>query len=405
MSVGFRRGRPERFPGVWSGGGGSVLRINIFPSPPILAEQGTGSVSGVTCTRVGIRSCVKSDGTLVKLTTNQVAVEPNGILVERGVTNLLIYSEEFENVAWDRLGDVLNPTLAPNVVAAPDGTSTADTLEHGQNVTTGLGSYSIIRPTTGTTVSIGTTYMVSLWLKNGTATADPKLFINDSGVITSTLCALSSAWQRFFVSATATTTTAFGSVGYGNQVANVIGQSFHLWGSQLIARDYAGAYVPTTSASASSADDVVTIANPLSGMSIAFTFAASFTPTYARTWQSRTGIIALWQLGTAGSNNSIAVSRNASNRVVVVLQDGAGGTKTYTSASSLIGATTKRISYAHEPVTGGVLYIDGALDAGSWAGVGTGIVTQGASYTLGRHASTASTMLDGHVYNIVMTTP
>lgn len=53
-----------------------------------------------------------------------VTGECRGLLVEEQRTNLLTYSEQFDNVAWTKQ----NSTVTPGAATAPDGTLTADML-------------------------------------------------------------------------------------------------------------------------------------------------------------------------------------------------------------------------------------------------------------------------------------
>ena len=55
---------------------------------------------------------------------NPVTGESLGLLIEEGRTNLFTYSEEFNNVAWTKIG----ATIRPNQIIAPDGTLTGDKI-------------------------------------------------------------------------------------------------------------------------------------------------------------------------------------------------------------------------------------------------------------------------------------
>jgi hypothetical protein len=53
-----------------------------------------------------------------------VTLQPKGLLIEEQRTNLLTYSEQFDNAAWVKT----NATITTNTAVAPDGTSTGDKL-------------------------------------------------------------------------------------------------------------------------------------------------------------------------------------------------------------------------------------------------------------------------------------
>jgi hypothetical protein len=50
-----------------------------------------------------------------------------GLLIEQSSTNLTLYSEQFDNVAWVKT----SATVVANATTAPDGASTADPLPGG----------------------------------------------------------------------------------------------------------------------------------------------------------------------------------------------------------------------------------------------------------------------------------
>lgn len=405
---GFRTGRPDISRTL---GAAVPPLIRILPYPPSLADQGTGSVSGITCTRVGVRSCVKSDASLVKLTTNQLAVEANGMLIEQGVAaNRCLRSEEFATAPWVTSSTIAAvPTVTANAAIAPDGTTTADKLDVPAVADT---QASVVIQTF---TASGVAYTASIFAKAVTPGASFYIYLIDAGtgtpVYSSSLIQPSTtAWARYSVTSGASLTAGSWALGVGVRAIAGGGQSaqaassFLVWGAQVDAYAYQRAYVPTAGSILGSQDDVVSMANPLSGQSTAFSLGASFTPSYGRTWESRLGEVILWSLGTGGAANYMRAFKSTAHKLVVELRDGANQARSFTSLTSLSGATTRRIVFVHTP-GGGSLYIDDVLDGGSWSGLGTGIVTMAASFTLGRDVAGASKMLDGHIYNIRMTAP
>jgi len=81
-----------------------------------------------TVTRASTKNVLGSNGLYQSVANNVPAFEFNadgsykGLLVEPGATNLLTYSQEFDNGAWGKQ----EITITPNATTAPDGTTTAD---------------------------------------------------------------------------------------------------------------------------------------------------------------------------------------------------------------------------------------------------------------------------------------
>lgn len=348
---------------------------------------------------------MRDNATVAKLTADQPAVEADGILIEKGVTNLVLRSEDL-GTTWAVIANSLNPTVGTDAIVAPDGTTTADRVTTNQATTAG-GSYSLVRQQVNSLTN-GGTYAFSTWVGgSGTAPATV-VYINDA-VVGSTgwvSCPGNGAFTRCMSTRAIASTTGYESIGWAQDTVQAASSGLltYFWGFQLEVGAYAHAYVPTAGSSAASADDVVTITNPLEGKtSPRFCVGMTFKPTNGRTWESRSGTIALWQMGTSGSANTITAARNTSNKVLVTLLDGSSGSLVFTSATSITGTGAHRVTYCHV-MGGGSLYLDGVADAGSWAGAGTGTVLLAGSITLGRLGSTASTMLDGHVASICLDT-
>ena len=87
--------------------------------------------SRVTFTRASTGTYVGSDGLIKTAASGEARFDHDpetgeslGLLVEESRTNLLRYSEEFNNAPWRKY----NTTVSSNTATAPDGTSTADKL-------------------------------------------------------------------------------------------------------------------------------------------------------------------------------------------------------------------------------------------------------------------------------------
>ena len=146
-----------------------------------------------------------------------------------GTFNLLQYSEEFDQSSWNKN----NSSITPNNTLAPDGTFTADKFE---NVVTGTA-----RCTQSTTVTTGTNYTASIYLKAGTLSSNVRwredaedvhgLVVDlSAGTITSgtgTIEPVGNGWYR--VSFTGSVSgTAFNS-----EIRTTNDGSVYVWGAQL----------------------------------------------------------------------------------------------------------------------------------------------------------------------------
>lgn len=158
---------------------------------------------------------------------------------EGQATNLLRYSEQFDNPVW-----TLSGTVTPNAAAAPDGTATADSYTQAGSTT----NYAYLAQTAAGDASQVWTY--SLWVKvpSGTATIAPAIGNVTVATRSNAQQAVTTAWQRLSFTLTAGQLANTGQLGVG--VIGTPGQVYHVWGAQLEAGPVATSYYPTTSAAA-----------------------------------------------------------------------------------------------------------------------------------------------------------
>jgi hypothetical protein len=192
-------------------------------------------------------SVIPSDGSgdmsVVRATT-ATRVNSAG-LVELVPYNLLSYSEQFDNAAWDKL----NATITANAIAAPDGTLTADALvaanttsAHILFVSTGLTASSL---TTTIYAKKGTSNFIQL-TGNGETTVFANFDLNagitgTSSGCTSSITSAGNGWYRLRVSYTPNTLLGSAPVLYLTTSASAVrGESWaaagtefvYLWGAQ-----------------------------------------------------------------------------------------------------------------------------------------------------------------------------
>lgn len=203
----------------------------------VYAQKPTDGLGDLTFTRA-------SDATR----TNSAGV------IERTPWNLLQFSEQFDNAAWTKsLG-----TLSANVIAAPNGTLTADLFQKTSAVntvsqvssssstyqTTGVHTLSIyIRPNVGN--------IVQLRLDNATNTANftfnftTKTFTQSgANAISSSFSEVGDGWFRLVVTGNVTSTGW--SITPCLLFANPTGDSMYIWGAQLVEGTDAKPYFATT---------------------------------------------------------------------------------------------------------------------------------------------------------------
>jgi hypothetical protein len=234
-----------------------------------------GGGSLVTFTRASSGTYVGSDGLIKTATTNEPRFDHNpttgeslGLLVEEARTNLLTYSEQFDNAIWVKFGS----TITANESTAPDGTTTADLWTNTSSPGAVSQNY--------TKDSTARTYSGSIWVKSSvtaftlsvddgtntnrgravfdiatgvlTSVANDGVFTNTSGTIT----AYPNSWYRV----TITTTTSIVTTVRLRAFFSNIGATARIWGAQLEENAaFATSYVPTTTATATRAADVAII--------------------------------------------------------------------------------------------------------------------------------------------------
>jgi len=143
-------------------------------------------------------------------------------------SNLLAASEAFGDVTWERI----NCTVASNVERAPDGTVTADRVDR-----TAAGNH-YLQQTYTTANHAGRLFTFSVSLKAGSLNGTIALRISDGSatVIATSVVSLTSEWTRFSVSG------RFGITPVANVVvfidpsddSGAAGDSFFVWGAQLV---------------------------------------------------------------------------------------------------------------------------------------------------------------------------
>jgi hypothetical protein len=197
-----------------------------------------------------------------------------GLLIEEQRTNLLTYSEQFDNAAWANAAPSSTVTVAANNTAAPDGTTTADRLTAATGGTNAMARQF-------KTLVASTVYTGSLFVKASTATQS-RLLLRDTTAGTNFADA-TLTWTAGVPSVAGGATGTWSVTNFGNDWYRVTGtgttgasaspdvtfsvfpdtsagtNAIFAWGAQLEAGAFATSYIPTVASQVTRNADVATM--------------------------------------------------------------------------------------------------------------------------------------------------
>ena len=175
-------------------------------------------------------------------------------LIQRVPWNLASYSEDFSNAYWTKN---VSATITANSTTAPDGTTTADTLNVIASTFSGI--YRAISGTSANyTVSIYAKKNTKNWLYlfDTTGNSARAWFDLDNGVLgtvangyTATITNVGDGWYRCTLSNNNAQTLGYYQLGLAdanNGVTPTSSGSAFIWGAQLVEGTTAQTYLPTT---------------------------------------------------------------------------------------------------------------------------------------------------------------
>lgn len=258
-----------RLAGVGLGSGNPIPAINLRFTEGVVDPR-------ITFTRSTTATYVNSAGLIAsaaidtpRIDYDPVTLAAKGLLIEEARTNLLTYSQEFDNAAWTKS----STTVTANATTAPDGTATAEKLVEVAATTT----HRIVQGTAKAASAI--TYTASLWMKAGERTIGQVIMTDIGGFVvvsfdlaagtvgtpavsvwtsaSATIAAYAGGWYRCTLTATSTADTVvnmFGALATGlvdAPTTNYLGditKGLYIWGAQLEAGSVSASYVPTTTA-------------------------------------------------------------------------------------------------------------------------------------------------------------
>jgi hypothetical protein len=290
----------------------------------------------ITFSRASSGTYFDANGVLQSAATNFARFDHNpatgeslGLLVEEARTNLLTYSEQFDDAAWSKTVGGNTSTISANFSTAPDGTSTADKIV----TTVNNAVHGVLRPSL-ITVTSGTTYNVSVYAKAagwsrigiraGTSALDLRCTVNlSTGAVvnntagTATVKSLPNSWYHISIAGIATSTglefvieahntTSVQQNETGDGTSGIL-----VWGAQVEAGSFSTSYIPTVAATVTRSADL-----------------ASMTGTNFSSWynQSQGTIFALVRTVTPASvsNGFLQLTDGTVNNRIEIQQAGSG---------------------------------------------------------------------------------
>jgi hypothetical protein len=292
-------------------------------------------------------------------------------LIKTAVTNLVTYSEQFDNAVWTKT----NSTVTTNATTAPNGTLTAEKLITNSGASSGRASVSITAAAnTSATLSCfakqGETSVFGLFISDGVTgrAADFNLITGTvSGTptagMTASIEAVGDGWYRCVATVTSITGTTRSLRVVQTVVANDGIKGLYIWGAQFEETSTVGEYVPTTSAinSAPRFDH-----NPTTGESLGLLVEEARTnpclqsEDFATTWTSqRVTITANTTLAPNGTTTADTITGNGAT----------GGTQSVYQSVTASASTAYTISVYAKAGTSTWMTIqgfDGTTNCRAW---------------------------------------
>ena len=351
-----------------------------------------------------------------------------GLLIEEARTNLLTYSEDFSNAAWNIQSTSIESPVA-NSATAPDGSFTANTLQELSSGSEGPRIYPSYR-----TVTANQQITYSAFMKKGTAnygylcarhsagnvagaefdlnagTVDSTINAGNYTLNASSITDVGDGWYLCSIVATCTASTATGfyfmGIGNGTGVSSagypiytLSGKTTYAWGAQLEVGGFGSSYIPTTAgATATRAADLASIPTSAFGYNAeGGTVVVDFNMSFGGTNYPRA-----WELGsTIDSNDRINVFGYAPTAIIGtgLFTAGVGQGGTTLSTGNTVPTGQIKAAFAWRENDLATVQDGGTVQTDSVATITGG--NPRTQLALGKPASSSSgSYLNGHIKSI-----
>jgi len=165
-------------------------------------------------------------------------------LIKTAVTNLLTYSEQFDQWTVTSTGVGSNPTVTVNQAEAPDGSITADEIY--LDINGGTTSSDLSQISESVSITSGITYVASVYLKTTDGTSKDVMIVNPTGA--TNLVTVTNEWQRYTVTDTASSSiSSTFRIRLRGSESTSDSANLYAWGAQVEESSTVGEYVKTTS--------------------------------------------------------------------------------------------------------------------------------------------------------------
>jgi hypothetical protein len=202
---------------------------------------------------------------------NPVTGESLGLLIEEQRTNLLTYSEQFDNASWVKSG----ATVTANNAVAPDGTLSADKIVPSTNTETHWINVTFTATTSQCTGSIyvkpdgSTVNKITLYPGGGGTFANFNLgtltSAGETNVSSTSITAVGNGWYRLTATWVAGVSVdrlrvyaSSGSIGGANNPGDGF-SGIYIWGAQLEVGAFPTRYIPTVASQVTRSADAASM--------------------------------------------------------------------------------------------------------------------------------------------------